>query len=119
MSIVQRTRHFASAPFIYAVLIPIVFLDVTVEVYHRTCFPLYGLSVVDRSQYVRIDRHKLQRLSVVQKIHCAYCGYVNGVLAYIVRIAADTERYWCAIQHQQGGGYVAPSHHADFEQYNG
>jgi hypothetical protein len=31
--------------------------------------------------------------------NCVYCGYANGVLAYVREIAARTEQYWCPIKH--------------------
>jgi len=46
-----------------------------------------------------------------------YCGYANGVMQYWVAIAAETERYWCDIQHEKGDGFVSPQHHKDFSTY--
>lgn len=37
-------------------------------------------------------------LNTVQKIHCIYCTYVNGLFAYALEIAGRTERYWCPIK---------------------
>jgi len=30
---------------------------------------------------------------------CVYCGYANGLIAYVREIAARTEQYWCPIKH--------------------
>lgn len=53
----------------------------------------------------------------MQKLNCIYCGYANGVLQYIVRIVAETEKYWCAIQHEPKEEFIAPEHHKDFIAY--
>lgn len=31
-----------------------------------------------------------------------FCGYANGVFAYVRQIAARTEQYWCPIRHARG-----------------
>ena len=111
-------RHLYSIPFIYSMIIPIVILDVFLELFHRCAFPLYGLDYIRRSRYVVIDRHKLSYLRFVEKIHCMYCGYVNGLLAYAVAIAGETERYWCGIQHQKNKGVVQSPHSKKFLGYN-
>ena len=106
-----------STPFIFGMIVPITFLDLAAEVYHRICFYLYGIPYVDRGKYVRVDRHKLSYLPWYNKLFCLYCGYANGVLPYVAEIAAESERYWCAIKHQGGGTFQAPKHHDTFADY--
>lgn len=113
-----KLQHLISAPLIYFQIVPAVFLDISLEIYHRMCFPLYGLPYVDRSKYIRIDRHKLSYLSGIEKLNCVYCGYVNGLYAYAVQVAGETERYWCGIMHEKKKGYVPPKHHKNFVAYN-
>ncbi len=67
--------------------------------YQHTCFRLYGIPRVRRRDYVVIDRHQLAYLNVIEKLNCVYCGYANGVMAYVREIAARTEQYWCPIKH--------------------
>lgn len=110
-------RHLLVAPFIFSVIIPLVFTDIWIEVYHRVCFYLCGIPYVKRSVYIKIDRHKLSYLNFPQKLYCVYCGYANGVIAYWAKIAAETERYWCGIQHKADREFVPPSHHAEFAKY--
>ncbi|PLX07606.1 MAG: hypothetical protein C0596_10105 [Marinilabiliales bacterium] len=107
-------RHSLSAPIIYSFLWPIIFVDIWSEVYHRICFPLYGLPYVKRKNYIRIDRHKLKTLNLIQKINCMYCGYVNGYINYLKEIGARTEQYWCSIKHETPEGFVEPEHHKNF-----
>lgn len=110
-------RHLISAPFIYAMIFPLIFLDIFIEIYHHVCFRLYGIQLVKRKNYIRIDRHKLKYLNFLEKINCAYCGYANGLMNYASAIAAETEKYWCGIKHKKHRGFVEPKHHKDFLKY--
>jgi hypothetical protein len=42
------------------------------------------------------DRGKLCYLNLLERINCAYCSYGNGLIAYVVEIAARTEQH-CAL----------------------
>ena len=86
-------------PIIWLCIIPAVFMDVSASLYQMICFPIYGIPKVKRSAYIIMDRHALQYLNIIEKMNCAYCGYVNGLIAYIQEIAARTEQYWCPIKH--------------------
>jgi hypothetical protein len=108
--------HILSVPIIWSLLIPFVFLDICVEIYHHICFRLYNIPLVQRSKYIVIDRHKLNYLSNLQKTNCVYCAYVNGLLKYITEIAAQTELYWCAIKHNKKDA-IYPQHHKNFIDY--
>jgi hypothetical protein len=92
--------NLAAAPFIYAVLLPLMLLDAVASLYQAVCFRLWRIPQARRAQFMRFDRHKLAYLSPIQALNCRYCSYANGVLAYAVEIASKTERYWCPIQHQ-------------------
>jgi len=113
--------HTISVPFIWGMLIPIVIADICIEMYHRVCFPLYGLPYVKRSQYIRVDRQRLSYLNPLEKIACAYCGYANGFLHYASTIAGITEKYFCGIMHEKkkakGLPFYDPAHHKDFLSY--
>jgi hypothetical protein len=111
-------RSFVSTPFILAMIVPLVLFDICIEVYHRICFPLYGIAYVNRSQYIRIlDREKLPYLNILEKLWCMYCGYVNGWLHYASVIAGKTENYFCAIAHIQNRGYIPTEHEKSFAKY--
>ena len=88
-----------TAPFIYAVAIPVFLLDVVASLYQAVCFRVYGVKQVKRRDYVVFDRHRLPYLNVIQKVNCFYCSYANGVIAYVYEIASRTEQYWCPIKH--------------------
>lgn len=110
-------RNLLSTPFIYAMIVPLVILDVCVEIYHRICFPLYGIKYIKRGEYIRIDRQRLPYLAWWDKINCAYCGYANGLAHYLTVIAAETEKYWCGIKQQGGGNFHPPAHQTEFLPY--
>jgi len=88
-----------TTPVIYGMIVPIVVLDLSFSVYQAICFRVYGIARVRRSDYVVMDRHHLAYLHVIEKLNCEYCGYANGVFAYVREIAARTEQYWCPIRH--------------------
>lgn len=104
-------------PFILGMIVPLVFFDICMEIYHRIGFSLYNLEYVPRKSYIKIDRHKLSYLGFPDKIWCAYCGYANGLLGYAKEIAAQTEKYWCGIKHQPAPDFYDPEHHKDFIEY--
>ena len=95
----SRILAILTAPFIYAVIIPFVLLDLFVTVYQAVCFPVYGIPKTRRRDYIAIDRNKLRYLNAVEGFNCMYCSYGNGVLAYAVEIAGRTEQHWCPIKH--------------------
>jgi len=88
-----------TAPVIWFCLIPGAFLDLAMTVYQTICFPVYGIPKVRRSDYIVIDRHHLSYLNGIEKLNCVYCGYFNGLLAYVREVVARTEQYWCPIKH--------------------
>ena len=109
--------HALSTPINFGLAIPVIFLDLCVEFYHRTCFPLYRLPYLTRSHYVIIDRYRLPYLSPLRKVFCFYCEYVNGVFHYVSAIAAATEAHFCNIQHEPHPHHKPPTHHQDFIPY--
>ena len=90
-----------TAPVIYGMVVPLVLLDFSVRFYQAVCFPVYGIERVRRSDYVILDRHRLDYLNGLQKLNCLYCGYANGVIAFTREVAARTEQYWCPIRHSR------------------
>lgn len=95
----SELRNVISAPFIYAMIIPLAALDLFLFVYQAICFPLYGIPRVRRSDYVVLDRHHLAYLNVIEKLNCIYCGYADGVLSLTRQVVSRTELYWCPIKH--------------------
>lgn len=94
-----RLTMILSAPAIYALIIPLVLLDLFVGVYQMACFPVYGIPRVHRKDYLAFDRGQLAYLNALEKLNCEYCAYANGILAYVREVASRTEEYWCPIKH--------------------
>ena len=88
-----------TAPLIYFCVIPFILLDFSVVVYQAVCFPLNGIPKVRRRNYLIFDRGRLPYLNAIEKLGCVYCSYANGLLAYVVEIAARTEQHFCPIKH--------------------
>jgi hypothetical protein len=106
--LVKRVRYYLkdapllnliTTPFIWACLPPALVLDLFVTVFQLVCFPVYAIPKVKREDYIVLDRQYLSYLNLIEKINCYYCGYFNGLIAYIQEIAARTEQYWCPIKH--------------------
>ncbi len=92
-------RSVVTAPVIYAVLGPMLLLDLSITLYQHICFRAYGIARVKRSDYFVYDRAHLAYLNWIEKINCAYCSYGNGLMAYGREVVARTEQYWCPIKH--------------------
>ncbi len=88
-----------TVPFIWSCLIPAVMLDVSATIYQKICFKIYKIPKVKRNDFIVIDRHSLSYLNPIEKLNCVYCGYFNGLIAYVQEIAGRTEQYWCPIKH--------------------
>jgi hypothetical protein len=88
-----------TAPVIWSLIIPLALLDLFMSIYQATCFPVYGIPKVQRSDYIRLDRRHLAYLNWVEKLNCEYCSYANGLIGFATEIAGRTEQYWCPIKH--------------------
>jgi len=105
--------YIVSAPVIYAMVIPLAILDLSMTLYQQICFRIYGIPLVPRGDYLVIDRGHLAYLNAIEKLNCTYCGYGNGVIAYGREITARTEQFWCPIKH----AWRAPGAHDRVEKY--
>ena len=96
-----RPQNYLTAPIIYGMIVPMVLFDLCMMFYQTTCFPIYGISRVRRSDYIVFDRRHLAYLNFIEKFDCLYCSYGNGLMAYTTEIFARTEQYFCPIKHAQ------------------
>ena len=97
--VTNRPQNFITGPIIYSMIIPLLVTDLFITFYQLTCFPIYGIKKVRRSDYVIFDRQQLNYLNFIEKFHCTYCAYGTGMIAYISEIVARTEQYFCPIKH--------------------
>ena len=95
----NRPLNLITAPIIYGMFIPMALLDLCLWFYQATCFPIYKIKKVKRSDYMIFDRHQLRFLNGIEKFHCTYCAYGNGLVAYATEVLARTEQYFCPIKH--------------------
>lgn len=97
--VTNRPQNLITGPIIYGMAIPLLMLDLFVTFYQWACFPIYGIAKVRRSDYLVYDRRHLGYLNFIEKFHCTYCEYANGLIAYLREIVARTEQYFCPIKH--------------------
>ncbi len=95
-----------TVPLVWFCIFPAVFLDISVSFFQAVCFPIYKIPKVRRNDYLVVDRHALSYLNWIEKINCVYCGYFNGLISYVLEIAARTEQYWCPIKHARKVGSI-------------
>jgi hypothetical protein len=113
----QILKYLLSAPFIYGMVIPTVFMHICIEIYHQICFRLYGIPCVNMKKYFIFDRALLPYLNLLEKVNCFYCSYFNCLISYIREIAARTERFWCPIKHAKNM-QDPHDHYQNFTDYN-
>lgn len=94
-----RPQNYLTMPIIYGLAIPLLLFDICVSFYQATCFPIYKIAKVKRANYFVLDHQHLAYLNFIEKIHCMYCSYAVGLLAYAQEITARTEQYFCPIKH--------------------
>jgi hypothetical protein len=97
--VTNRPQNLITGPIIYGMVLPMLLLDLLVTLFQWTCFPIYGITKVRRSDYMVFDRHHLGFLNFIEKFHCTYCEYGNGLMGYMAEILARTEEYFCPIKH--------------------
>lgn len=122
--VTDRPQNLVTAPVIYFMIIPMLLLDLTVTVYQALSFPIYRIAKVPRSDYIAFDRHQLGYLNFYERVHCEYCAYANGLLAYCAEVVARTEQYFCPIKHARKvlGTHARYAHFLDYgesEDYHG
>jgi hypothetical protein len=97
--VTYRPQNLITGPVIYAMIVPLAILDFFISLYQAICFPIYGIARVSRADYFVYDRQQLEYLNFIEKFHCTYCAYANGLIAYASEIVGRTEEYFCPIKH--------------------
>jgi hypothetical protein len=102
LALIKRSRplNLLTGPIIYSMVIPIALLDACVSFYQLSCFPIYGIPKISRSQFIIFDRQELKYLDWISKFHCTYCAYGVGVIGFAHAVIAATEAYFCPIKHR-------------------
>lgn len=104
-----KVRIMLTAPVIYGMIIPIVFIDLCATLYQAVCFRAYGVARVPRKKYIRLVKRG-KNLPWNDRFNCTYCSYANGVAAYVRAVLIETEKYWCPIKYhlRQNSTYHPP-----------
>ncbi len=115
--------HILSAPIVYMMVIPAIFLDILLFIYVSVIFPIYKFPKIKRSDYIVFDRQYLGYLNCIEKINCLYCSYFNGLMNYTAAVAARSELYFCPIKHAKKIAYEHEYYHnflpyADAQSYH-
>lgn len=111
-----RPQNFITMPVIYGMAVPLVLFDLCVSVYQWSCFPIYRIARVKRADFFVMDHQLLAYLNIIEKVHCLYCSYAVGLLAYAREITARTEQYFCPIKHARRilGAHSRYEHFLDY-----
>jgi hypothetical protein len=122
--VAYRPRNLITGPIIYGMIVPLAILDLAVSFYQAACFPIYRIHKVSRADYFVYDRQQLEYLNFIEKFHCTYCAYGNGLIAYVAEIVARTEEYFCPIKHARKilgihGRYARFLEYGDAADYQG
>lgn len=105
-----------TAPLIYALFVPLLILDLSVNFYQAICFPAYGIEKVRRRDYFVFDRRHLAYLNTLEKFNCGYCSYATGMISFVREVVARTEQHWCPIKHARRV-IDAHAHYRDFADF--
>jgi hypothetical protein len=111
-----RPQNLITGPIIYAMVVPLLLLDLCISCYQASCFPIYKIARVRRSDYIIFDRQHLGYLNWIERFHCSYCAYGAGLFAYCTEIVARTEQYFCPIKHARKmlGNHARYAHFLDY-----
>ena len=111
--------HLLTSPIVYAMVIPAILLDIILFIYQQVVFRIYKFRLIKRSEYIMYDHQYLGYLNPIEKIHCIYCSYFNGLMQYASAIASRTEFYFCPIKHAKKVAYQHDYYDMYFEYGDG
>ena len=111
-----RPLNYLTAPIIYGMIVPLALFDLCISIYQLTCFPIYRVGRVQRTNYIKLDHQHLAYLNLIEKLDCMYCSYAVGLLGYAQEITARTEQYFCPIKHARKmlGTHARYEHFLDY-----
>jgi hypothetical protein len=81
--VTNRPQNLIAGPLIYGMVVSLLLLDICVSFCQWACFPIYGIAKVRRADCLVFDRRHLAYLNSIEKLHCTYCEYGNGLMGYM------------------------------------
>lgn len=64
-------------------ILVLVHLSLVVVFFQCLVRPLFGTPRLRWSDYVILDRHRIEELCLIDKLNCLFCGYANGLCTLI------------------------------------
>lgn len=95
-------RHIIVFPFALAFLVPLVFFDICLSLFHRIIFGISKIKRVNRKAFFKVDQMKIAQLSKIQRFYAIYILYLKGLMSFGVKIAQESEQYWCQVRPVKG-----------------
>lgn len=83
----------------YICIFPLFMIDIFIWQFQNIYFRNFQIPLIQRSQYIVLDRFSLSKLTFWQRINCLYCEYANGLIAFAKAVVNQMELYSCAIKH--------------------
>ncbi len=65
--VTNRPQNLITGPIIYGMIVPLLVMDLFVSLYQATCFPIYGVTKVRRTDYIVFDRQHLEYLNFMNR----------------------------------------------------
>jgi hypothetical protein len=57
---------------------------VTIQLIMRlVVYPIFNLGTLNTKNFIILDRYKVEGLSAVDKFHCLFCGWANGIYTFL------------------------------------
>lgn len=88
-------RHIFVLPFALAMLVPLLFFDLCLSIYHRIVFGICKMKRVNRKAHFKIDQMKVAQLGKLERFFAVYIIYAKGLMSFASKIASESEDYWC------------------------
>ena len=70
--------NFITSPVIYALVVPLVLLDLSLTVYQFVCFPIYKIRKLQRGDVLVFDRNHMACPTPLEKLTCAFVSSAHS-----------------------------------------
>ena len=88
-------RNIFVLPFAIAMLVPLIFFDICLSIYHRIAFGICKIKRVKRSAHFKVDQMRIAQLDRRQRFISIYIYYARGLMSYASKIISESDQYWC------------------------
>lgn len=88
-------RNLFVLPFALIMLIPLIFFDLCLSIFHRFAFGICKLKRVNRISHFRVDQMRISQLGKISRFIAIYILYARGLMSYATKIIAELDQYFC------------------------